>query len=807
MKKRFVCIHGHFYQPPRENPWLEDVELQDSAFPFHDWNERITTECYQTNAASRILDHQNLIVAISDNYEKISFNFGPTLLSWLESHRPETYRAIIAADHKSRENFSGHGAAMAQAYNHLIMPLANERDQLTQVRWGIRDFEKRFGRKPEGMWLPETAVDLASLEVLAAEGIRFTVLAPRQAKAVRRQGEKTWRGVNDGKLDTRIPYTCTLPSGRSIALFFYDGTVSQEVAFSKLLDNGEKFAHRLLGTFSEEQKPELSHIATDGESYGHHHRHGDMALAYCLRTIAHNEQVDLTIYAEFLEKHPPTWEAQIHENSSWSCAHGIERWRADCGCSGGRPGWNQLWRQPLREALDWLRDELGRLFETEMNRWVKDPWAARNAYIEVILDRSEQSIQRFLKKLCGRELEPEEKTRILRLLEMQRHALLMYTSCGWFFDEVSGIETVQIMAYAGRALQLAEEATGTDLEEAFLERLAQVPSNVESLGHAANVYRRQVQPTRLDLERVAAHHAISSEFEGNHKPHQVYAYRAHNLVYDAYHAGRVKLATGRTKVRSDITWNEGDFSFAVLHFGDHNLTAGVRDFRGEEPFAIMQRELHNAFERSDLPEVIRLIDRHFEQHNYTLWHLFKDEQRKVIGQILQKPLEDLNLTYQQIYDNQLPLLRFLTGIGVPAPRALTAPVELVTTARLHRLLQSPAHELVELEQLVEEVERLQLSFDDATLGFAAGRKLARHMEKLARTPYNLAFLITINETVGLLLRLPIDIDLWRAQNVYYDICLRLCPTIQDALQAGDRNLTEWFEQFRQLGFALKVGMI
>ena len=807
MSDRYVCIHGHFYQPPRENPWLEDVELQDSAYPFHDWNERITTECYQTNAASRILNHENLIVAISDNYEKISFNFGPTLLSWLEIHRPETYQAIIDADHRSRQHFSGHGAALAQAYNHMIMPLANARDKRTQVRWGIRDFESRFGRRPEGMWLPETAVDLATLEVLAEHDIRFTLLAPRQARAVRPRGDKSWQPLADGDIDPRRAYLCRLPSGRDITIFFYDGTASQEVAFGGLLNDGENFARRLLDGLAAGPDAALSHIATDGESYGHHHRHGDMALAYCLRNLETNPDVQLTIYGEYLDKHPPEWDVRIHENSSWSCAHGIDRWRADCGCNSGRPGAHQKWRAPLRDALNWLRDQLAVQFERQMQRWTADPWEARDTYIEVILDRSEHHVNRFLTELCGREPVDEEKVTLLRLFEMQRHALLMFTSCGWFFDEVSGIETVQIMAYAGRAIQLAQEAGGTDLEAAFLEKLARVPSNLKQYGHAANIYRRHVATTRLDLERVAAHHAISCEFEGNHKPQQVYSYEAVNLNYAGYHAGRVRLGIGRTQVRSCITMNQGDFAFAVLHFGDHNLSAGVRAYRDEKSFAAIQKELRDAFERSDLPEVIRLIDRHFEQHNYTLWHLFKDEQRKVLDQIMQKPLEDLNRTYQQIYDNQFALLRFLNDIGVPAPRALTAPVEMVVTDRLKKLLSAGGQDLLTLRELIDEVERLSLKLDDPTLGLAAGEKIARQMNKLSKAPGNLAFLITINETIELLHRLPITIDLWQAQNTYYLICRELCPTLRNAYDRGDLASSEWFEQFQQLGYSLNVGMI
>ncbi|MBQ6001497.1 MAG: glycoside hydrolase, partial [Synergistaceae bacterium] len=282
---RYICIHGHFYQPPRENPWLETVELQESAAPWHDWNARISAECYSRNAASRILNEQGYIRRICNNYSRISFNIGPTLLTWLEENDPLCYSAILEADRKGSKRFSGHGPAMAQVYNHIIMPLASRRDKETQVKWGIEDFKKRFGRMPEGMWLAECAVDTESLEVLAENGIAFTILSPYQAQSVRVIGWGGWQDVTGGRVDTRCAYTCKLPSGREIAIFFYDGVLSQRVAFEGLLDDGGVFAHELETVNQAYGKPILCNIATDGESYGHHHAHGDMALAYCLERL------------------------------------------------------------------------------------------------------------------------------------------------------------------------------------------------------------------------------------------------------------------------------------------------------------------------------------------------------------------------------------------------------------------------------------------------------------------------------------------------------------------------------------------
>ncbi|HSK45519.1 MAG TPA: DUF3536 domain-containing protein, partial [Candidatus Binatia bacterium] len=514
--ERCICIHAHFYQPPRENPWLEAVERQDSAYPYHDWNERITAECYAPNGASRILDEAGYIRQIVNNYSRISSNFGPTLLSWLEDNAPETYESILESDKTSQERFSGHGSALAQAYNHVILPLANTRDKTTQVIWGIRDFEDRFGRTPEGMWLAEAAVDVETLEALAEQGIQFTILAPHQAGRVRKIGGRSWKDVSGARIDPTRAYLAKLPSGRRINLFFYDGPISRAVAFEQLLNSGEEFANRLKSGFSDRRDwPQLMHIATDGETYGHHHRHGDMALAYALNRIEADPSLRLTNYGEFLAMYPPTHEVQIIENTSWSCAHGVERWRSDCGCNSGRAGWNQQWRGPLRSALDYLRDCVTELFESKAGAMLHDPWAARNDYIDVVLDRSPDSLWLFFEKHSSQQLKPAETVEALKLLEMQRHAMLMYTSCGWFFDELSGIETMQVLQYAGRVIQLARETGNVDAEPEFLRRLALAKSNLPELGDGAAIYNRWVAPAFVDLRKVGAHFAISSMFDGD----------------------------------------------------------------------------------------------------------------------------------------------------------------------------------------------------------------------------------------------------------------------------------------------------
>src|SRR5262245_10218580 len=678
---RYVCIHGHFYQPPRENPWLEAIEVQDSAYPYHDWNERIDVECYAANAASRILDERDRIVSIVNNYARLSFNFGPTLLSWLETESPDAYASVLAADRESREAFSGHGSAIAQAYNHVILPLANGRDKRTQVVWGIRDFETRFGRAPEGMWLPETAVDLESLEVLAAAGIRFTVLAPHQAARERAIGEVSWKDVAPGEIDTTRAYRLGLPSGASIAVFFYDGPVSRDVAFGGLLHSGERFASRLLGRFPpEDAVPRLVHIATDGETYGHHHPHGDMALAYALRAIGDSDGVQVTNYGEFLERYPPAREVEIHEDTSWSCAHGLGRWMSDCGCAtGSRPGWSQGWRAPLREALRNLRDRIAGPFEEAGAEIFTEPWAARDAYISVVLDRSHENVAGFLAERARRPLSAEETVRAIKLLELQRHAMLMETSCGWFFDDLAGIEAIQVLRYAGRAVQLAEELFARPFEPQVLEDLEKERSNRPEEGDGRHVWERHVRTARVDPPHVGGHYAVRSLFEPYAEVARIYCYRVERDDYRVAESGALKVGVGRGTFTSEITGESERLLFGALHLGDHNVRGGVRRPPPADEAERLTEDLFHAFSRADVPELVGLLDRGFGEQ-VSLKTLFRDEQRRILRSILEDTRDEAEKTLRQIHERHLPLLRFLADLGTPAPRVFRATAEFVVNA-------------------------------------------------------------------------------------------------------------------------------
>jgi alpha-amylase/alpha-mannosidase (GH57 family) len=802
---RYVCIHGHFYQPPRENPWLEEVELQDSASPYHDWNERLTAECYAPNTASRILDAERRIIDIENNYAKISFNFGPTLLSWMERQRPEVYEAIIKADQLSQQRFSGHGSAIAQVYNHMIMPLANTRDKRSQVIWGIRDFEHRFGRKPEGMWLAETAVDLETLEILAEHGIAFTILAPHQARRVRKLKEEEWSDVSGAKVDPRVPYQCQLLSGKIITLLFYDGPVSRDVAFGDLLKSGENFASRLVGIFSKKEETQLAHIATDGESYGHHRRFGDMALAYALHHIESNNLAKITNYGEYLEKFPPVFEVEIFENTSWSCAHGVERWQSDCGCNTGtHPRWSQAWRAPLREAMDWLQDTLLNVYEKEMVPLVHDPWQARDDYIEVILDRSDRNLESFLSKHLNRELSRDERVKLLKLLEMQRHAMLTFTSCAWFFDEISGIEAVQVMQYASRALQLAKEVSGEDLEPHYLTILERAPSNVSEFKNGVEVWEVFVKPATIDLLRAGAHYAISSLFEEYPETIKISCYTARSEIYDLSEAGIQRLAVGKSRVASDITAEEREIGFAVLHLGDHNLIGGVREYLGDDPFSLMRQEIKKAFRKSDVPDIIRLMDKYFETHNYSLWHLFKDEQRKVLAQILDSTLKEVETSFRQIYERHYPVMQVMREMRIPLPKAFASAAELIIGTDIGQELQNEELDFEEIHKLVEETKKWSLELDKKNLGFVMSQKINSVMQEFSAEPNRVALLETIEHIFGVLGDLNLEMDLWEAQNIYFSMGKEHYDAMEGKASEGDGAAQKWLEHFNRVGQSLHV---
>jgi alpha-amylase/alpha-mannosidase (GH57 family) len=812
--KRFVCIHGHFYQPPRENPWLETVETQDSAAPYHDWNERVCAECYATNGAARVVNSKNKITRIVNNYARISFNFGPTLLSWLKENAPRTYRMILDGERRSRKNFKGHSSAMAQVYNHVIMPLANRRDKITQIRWGLADYQYHYGIAPEGMWLAETAADSETLELMAQHGIKFTVLAPHQCKRIRslKNGDSAatdgagWTDTPNAGVDTRHPYLMQFESGVSIAIFFYDGPASRAIAFEGLLNSGEHFAARLKAGFRDTTQAQIEHVATDGESYGHHHRYGEMALAYALRLIEQDKSVKLTNYGNFLAQFPPEFECEINENTSWSCAHGVERWASDCGCSGGKPGWNQAWRKPLRQAFDELRDALTPLTEAAGRELFRDVWAARDAYVGVVLDRNPETVSNFLIEQQARPLDADESVRALELMEMQRHAQLMYTSCGWFFDDISGIETVQVIAYAARVLQLAQRLFGEQargLEPAFLECLKQARSNVAGAGDGAQIYREKVGRLQLGLEQVVAHYAISSIFSSFSEETELFCFNVRRLSYEIFSSGRGRLAMGRVHIASTITGLQNNYSFAVLHFGDQNITAAVKAYDPTEAgsFEKFVNQASDYVLRADFPKVIRLLDSYYGHVDYSLTSLFTDEQRRIVQIILNSTLWDVEKSMTTIYEDHASLLHFLSQAGLPKPPALTLAAGFAINAGLRRALEADPIDQAALRSFLALAKADGVPLETATLSYIADQQMKRAMIELLMSAGSLEMLERALTLARVFTELPFDLNLWQAQNIWYEI-LRTSSYALTSLAAEDRPM--WDKSFKELAVCLSI---
>ena len=507
-----LCIHGHFYQPPRENPWTGEIEKQDSAAPYHDWNEKIFAECYKPNTEAELRNFTDAWdldstpkktskVFTINNFEYLSFNFGPTLFAWIKSKHPEAYNKITQADTDSLNKHDGHGNAIAMCYNHMIMPLANLNDKITQVKWGLEDFRYHFKRDSEAIWLPETACNMDTVELLIDEGIKFILLDPSQADKVRDADNEPWHDVSNGSIDPFIPYKCFSEKSKDkfINMFFYDGPLSKSISFEDTLYSPATFLEKITGAASQTgNSDKILSIATDGETFGHHKRRTEKSLALFFTKLAPENNLKIINYGEYLGTFPALHEVKIKsgdngEGTSWSCPHGVKRWKEDCGCGGGA-GWNQQWRKPLRESLNWLRDELIKIYESAASEYFKDVWKARNEYIKLILDNSPGTVMNFFAENAKKILSKEEIIVCYMLLEMQKYAMFMFTSCGWFFSEISGLETVKILEYAARAVEIAEELSGKSYEMEFIAKLSEAKSNIAEYWDGRGVWEKLVRP-------------------------------------------------------------------------------------------------------------------------------------------------------------------------------------------------------------------------------------------------------------------------------------------------------------------------
>jgi hypothetical protein len=643
--------------------------------------------------------------------------------------------------------------------------------------------------------------------MLAQHGILFTVLAPHQCKRIRPLKEgAAWTDTPGASVDTTRPYIVRFASGVSIAVFFYNGPASRAIAFEGLLNSGENFAARLKAGFKDTAQPQLVSVATDGESYGHHHKLGEMALAYALRLLEQDETVRLANYASFLAQFPPEYECEIVENTSWSCTHGIERWRSDCGCNGGKAGFNQSWRAPLRKAMDELRDAIVPLTEQEGAKYFDNVWGARDGYIQVILDRSPESVERFFRLHQNHMLAETERVHALELMEMQRNAQLMYTSCGWFFDDISGIETVQIIAYAARVLQLAKQVSAeqtASFEQAFLSSLAEARSNIAAEGDGATIYKRNSATMELHLEQVAAHYAISSIFSSFAEETELFCYHVHRISFDIHTSGSGRLALGRAHIASAVTGHSQSFSFAVLHFGDQNITAAVKAYTDADAaeFEAFAAEADEQVQRADFPEVIRLIDRYYGRANYSLTSLFTDEQRRIVRLILDSTLRDIENSLTTIYQDHASLLHYLSQAGLPKPPALTLAAGFAINAGLRRVLEADSIDQAQLHSYLALAKSDQVTLETAELSYIADQRMKRAMVDLQASAGSLETLSLALSLARTLVVLPFELNLWQAQNIWYEI-LRTSGDGLTALELDDRP--RWEKDFSELGSCLSI---
>jgi alpha-amylase/alpha-mannosidase (GH57 family) len=783
----YVVIHGHFYQPPRENPWIEQIEEEVSARPYHDWNARVTEECYTPNGCARIYDGNRRILDIVNNYKKLSFNFGPTLLTWLEVYAPLTYQRLLAADRLSLAHL-GHGNAIAQAYNHIILPLANHRDRETEVIWGLKDFRHRFGREAEAMWLPETAVDYPTLEILAAHGMKYVILSPYQARRVRPLEGGAWEAVQAHTLDTTQAYRCFLPSAsgapeerRYIDVFFYNGRVASDLSFGDLLGDSQRLVASLEEGFRPDlPRPQLLHVATDGENYGHHHNFGELALAYALDKVVPQQGFTLTNYAAFLEVAPPKMRVELElgpkgEGSSWSCAHGVGRWKEDCGCStGGPPTWNQRWRTHLREAFDYLNTRLARIFEEEGAAYLKDPWAARNDYLEVILDRREETILRFFSRHGHKGLTQETWFQPLRLLEMQRHTLLMYTSCGWFFADLAGLETIQVMKYAARALQLGQHFSQEPLEEPFLQRLEQADSNITGEGNGRAIFLRRVKPAVVDFPKVVNQWAISwLKNRERQCPHSIYHFRVRPLEQEFGTQGTLDLASGRLRVTSGITWREETLSFFTVHLGSYLYRTQIFQNHNPEDFQALKEELFQVLAQTP-EDLIPFLATRLGERYYTVHDIFQEEKEQIFLDLLEENREEALGTLAHHFGDATPILRTMAKERLLLPRLYQALGEITLNRRLVQILRrlEPEPDLLptseDMLDLLQEADLFGFKLESREGAQILRRILHHHLTGLG-AGFQLDAAQSLMNFLKLQKRIPITLDVTEAQNFFFGL--------------------------------------
>lgn len=809
--KKYLTVHGHFYQPPRENPWLEQIEVQDSAIPYHDWNTRICAECYSPNSNSKIVGNGSKVLDIVNNYAHMSFNMGATLLSWMEKFEPHTYERIIKADAQSVQEFSGHGNAIAQVYNHIIMPLANQKDKYTQTVWGIEDFKKRFGRMPEGIWLAETACDDETLGVLSDCGIKFTILSPYQAEKVLYKDEEEYTDVSNGEIDTTKPYKYNIKCrpGKSINLFFYNAKISQAVAFEELLKDGGRFVEKLkTGVIPE--KNCLVNIATDGESYGHHTKFGDMALSYVLQIKAHDENFVITNYGEYLEMFPPEDEVIIKPVSSWSCCHGVGRWKEDCGCStGGMQGWNQKWRKPLREALNNLRDKLAVITEKEGQKYFKNVWDARNDYIHVILERNDENLAKFFDKNLLAETNSYGRINALKIMEIQRQAMLMFTSCGWFFNEISGIETIQIMKYAARAMQLASDFSDEDLDTEFVDILQEAKSNIPGYGSGKDIWQNFVKPCIIDFRQIACLWAVKSLYNDYNNETQLYCYKIKRHNSKTVKQGRAGLSTGHIEITSTVTNETVDLMFALLQFSDGDFHCAIRNFDGFDRYMKIMQKIIQTYQNSPLTETIRLLDEYFGREYYTLKDIFFEERQNIINSLLKNKREKFQSVYREVYNDGRGIILHFRNLGLKVPSEFKLAAQYTLSQDFNAIFENHEDVLVN-ENLLQaacdinnEAKALNIELQKEPTEKIFAAEIAKRIQNFSKN-YEINKLDATLDIFKISETLDINPNINEAQYIYFTQIYSNFSTLVTKVKSSVEDTKEFLLKILKLGDKLNI---
>jgi alpha-amylase/alpha-mannosidase (GH57 family) len=817
--KVFVVVHGHFYQPPRENPWIEEIELEESAYPFPNWNARITRECYTPNTCARIRDDQLRLLDIVNNFRNINFNVGPTLLSWLARNAPVTYERILAADRESLARL-GFGNAIAQAYNHVILPLANARDRKTEILWGLKDFAVRFQRQADAMWLPETAVNVEVLRDLAEHGMRYVILSPWQARRVRPLRGGAWQDVSTGNIDTTQPYRFYVEADKGktnrkfIDIFFYNGQAAAELSFGDLLsDSGRLLDYLGASLSSDRPRLQLLNVATDGETFGHHKHFAEMGLAYALSRLCPERDWVVTNFRAYLEAQPPVQEVEIAlgpqgEGTAWSCAHGVGRWTRDCGCNtGGEPGWNQKWRTPLRQAFDFLNDKLALIFTQEGGRYLADPWSARNDYIDVILDRGEASRKAFFSRHGVSGLTAADQVQALKLLEMERHVLLMYTSCGWFFSDLAGLETLQVMKYAARALQLGQQFSQENLEAPFLAILGEAKSNKKEMGSGRDLYLNRIRPSVITFPKLVNHFSIALLNDSQRQQHfPIYHYRPELLDYEEKSQGGLDLAVGRVNLTSGITLNSQTLDYATLFLGSYLYRTQVKEEQSGSDFDEMGATLFKALEETP-EDIANALAAYFGSQYYSVRDMFQREKHDILQTSLQKVQDETELELLRGFTETQPLLFTMSEEGFSIPPVFQLAATTALSRRITQLLYAWASgdEEHQRKRDLDDIVNISTKLNNYLKGDPAGRLLENILEQrlvsLARQ-FEIPQAIGVDKVLSLAARLPVEADFMEAQNLFLQLMEENCSKVA-ASRLHPQDLKAFSEVLRTIAMKLQ----